>query len=102
MPRPHHPRRVVCAAIRNAAGDVLLGIRHYSADMHDQIHARRFTDGDAFLHRHDEDQGFVDQHGVFMSREEAYTVALAAGQILYPGACGTGLDGPKLYSEGVY
>lgn len=95
-------RRVVCAAIRAADGDVLLGIRHYSGDMHDQIHARRFTDGDKFLHRHDEDQGFVDQHGVFMSREEAYCVARDAGQILYPDKCGQGLDGMKLYSEGLY
>lgn len=93
-------RRVVCAAIRNAAGDLLLGIRHYSADMHRQIEARR--DGESFCHRHDEDQGFVDQRGVWMSREEAYQVALAAGQILYPKACGSALDGPKLYSEGLY
>ena len=33
-------RRVVCAAIRAADGDVLLGIRHYSPDMHRQISAR--------------------------------------------------------------
>lgn len=92
-------RRVVCAAIR-ADGKVLLGIRHYSSDMHAQIRMRR--DGVKFTHRHDEDQGFVDQHGVFMSREEAYKVAKDAGQIVYPDACGEGLDGPKLYSEGLY
>lgn len=89
-------RRVVCAAIRASEGSVLLGIRHYSADMHAQIAARR--DGEKFKHRHDEDQGFVDQHGVYMTREEAYQVALAAGQVRYPDACGQGLDGPKLYS----
>lgn len=93
-------RRVVCAAIRNAAGDLLIGIRHYSHDMHVQIDARR--DGPSFNHRLDEDQGFVDQHGVFMSREEAYKVATAAEQIIKPEACGVGLDGPKLYSEGLY
>ena len=93
-------RRVVCAAIRAADGCVLLGVRHYSPDMHAQIMSR--FDGPKFAHRHDEDQGFVDQHGVFMSREEAYLVATAAGQILYPNACGEGLDGPKLYSEGLY
>jgi hypothetical protein len=93
-------RRVVCAAIRAADGDVLLGIRHYSADMHRQIEARR--DGQKFYHRLDADQGFVDQHGVFMSRAEAYEVALLAGQVWRPEACGRGLEGPKLYSEGLY
>lgn len=93
-------RRVVCAAIRAADGSILLGIRHYSADMHAQIAARR--DGEKFKHRHDEDQGFVDQFGVFMSREEAYRVADEQGQIWDWRACGKGLDGPKLYSEGLY
>lgn len=94
------PRRVVCAAIRNAQEHVLLGVRHYSADMHTQINLR--SDGASFRHRRHEDQGFVDQYGVYMSREEAYKVADAAGQIRYPEACGRGLDGPKLNSEGLY
>lgn len=95
------PRRVVCAAIRAADGSVLLGIRHYSQDMHDQISLR--LDGSKFKNRHDEDQGFVDRYGVFMSREEAYQVAEAAGQIVYPEACGEGPNGTrKLYSEGLY
>lgn len=68
--------------------------------MHVQIDARH--DGASFNHRHDEDQGFVDQHGVWLSREEAYQVALAAGQIIYPDKCGQGLEGMKLYSEGLY
>lgn len=93
-------RRVVCAAIRAADGSVLLGLRHYSRDMHAQIAARR--DGVKFRHRLDGDQGFVDQHGVFMSREEAYLVAEAAGQVWRPEECGEGLDGKKLYSEGLY
>lgn len=93
-------RRVVCAAIRAADGSVLIGTRHYAPDMHVQIDARR--DGYKFKHRHDEDQGFIDQRHVYMTREEAYRVALAAGQIRYPSACGEGLDGPKLYSEGLY
>lgn len=93
-------RRIVCAAIRAADGEVLLGIRHYSADMHRQIEQRR--DGAKFTHRHDEDQGFVDQHGRFLTREEAYQVAMAAEQITRPHACGEGLNGMKLYSEGLY
>lgn len=93
-------RRVVCAAIRASDGSLLLGIRHYSRDMYAQIDQR--NDGVKFENRCDEDQGFVDQYGVWMSREEAYQIALANGQIIRPDACGNGLDGPKLYSEGLY
>jgi hypothetical protein len=93
-------RRVVCAAIRAADGTLLLGVRHYSPDMHAQIDARR--DGEKFKHRHDEDQGFVDQWGQYMTREEAFLVAERNGQIYDRRSCGEGLDGPKLYSEGLY
>jgi len=93
-------RRVVCAAIRGLHGNLMLGIRHYSMDMHTQLAVR--SDRDSLQHRLDPDQGFVDQYGVYMTREEAYEVAQAAGQIIYPEACGGGLDGPKLYSEGLY
>ena len=90
-------RRVVCAAIRGEDGSLLLGIRHYSHDMYAQITARR--DGENFMHRHDCDQGFVDQHGLFMSRGEAYLVALGANQIIRPEAC---LHKAELYSESLY
>lgn len=93
-------RRVVCAAIRADDGEVLLGIRHYSLDMHRQIEQRR--DGSKFEHRHDENQGFVDQYGMYMTRESAYQVAKAAGQLAYLEYCSEGLDGPRLYSEGLY
>lgn len=96
---PHH-RRVVCAAIRASDGEVITGIRHYDALMHRQLEQR--TDGAKFCHLLDNDQGFVDQHGIWMDRLEAYEVAKAAGQLVYPEACGEGLDGPKLYSEGLY
>lgn len=100
MSQDRSQRRVVCAAIRASDGSLLLGIRHYSRDMHAQIENR--YDSGKFINRHDPDQGFVDQWGVYMTREEAYRVAEAAGQIKYPEACGQGLDGPKLYSEGLY
>lgn len=93
-------RRVVCAAIRAADGDLLLGIRHYSEDMHRQIEMR--WDGGKFKGRLDDDQGFVDQGWRYMTREEAYRVAERAGQIIHPEKCGRGLYGPKLYSEGLY
>lgn len=91
-----YQRRIVCAAIRAEDDDVLIGIRHYSADMHKQIYRR--VDGEKFTHRHGDDQGFVDQHGVYLTREEAYKVALAANQIVRPQAC----TNNELYSEGLY
>ncbi|SRR5258708_940532 len=93
-------RRVVCAALRAHDGTILVGIRHYSQDMHEQIAHR--NDSYRFEHLLDFDQGFVDQYGVYMTREEAYKVASAANQIVRPEACGEGLDGRKLYSEGLY
>lgn len=89
-------RLVVCAALRAEDGDILLGIRHYSPDMHRNIEARAY--GEKFLRLSDENQGFVDQWGKYMSREEAYTVALEAGQIRYQYACSHG----RLYSEALY
>jgi hypothetical protein len=69
-------KRVVCAAIRAADGSLLL----------------------------DEDQGFVDQWGRWMSRAEAYIVAMREGQILHDrNGVGQRWDvGPVLYSEGLY
>jgi hypothetical protein len=101
MPTTTPQRRIVCAAIRAADGEVLLGIRHYSADMHRQI-AARGSAGMKFMHRHGPDQGFVDQYGEYLTREEAHVVASFAGQIIRPGACREGPHGNQLFSEGLY
>lgn len=89
-------RRVVCAAIRAEDGDILLGIRHYSADMHAQLNQR--ADREKFFRRGGDDQGFVDQYGGYMTRREAYDVAMKAGQIFDHGACDIG----RLHSEAIY
>ncbi len=89
-------RRIVCAAVRASNGDVLVGIRHYSEDMHRQIHWR--IDGNRFKYRLGDDQGFVDTWGEYLTRREAYVVAQASGQIIRPDACRNG----ELYSEGLF
>jgi hypothetical protein len=96
------PRRVVCAAIRSENGKILIGIRHYSEDMHNQIQNR--IDGKDFHHLGDDNQGFVDQHGVYMTRREAYLVALGANQIINENACSSDSEGKwtELYSEALY
>lgn len=88
-------RRVVCAAIRAEDGSIMVGVRHYSADMHAQILSR--SDGEKFAHRSDDDQGFVDQFGDYLTREEAWIVANDAGQIVRD----VGRHG-KLFSENLY
>jgi hypothetical protein len=93
-------RRVVCAAIRAADGEILIGLRHYSPDMHRQIAAR--SDGEKFKRRGDNDQGFVDQWGRWMGREEAYQIAQANGQIVRPECCNPINGVMRLYSEGLY
>ena len=86
--------RVVCAAIRASDGEILLGIRHYSPDMHAQIRAR--PDGAKFYGNCG--QGFVDQWGNYLSRTEARAVAEKRGQIVRNHR----LDGPELFSEHLY
>ena len=73
-------RRVVCAAIRAANGDILVGVRHYSQDMHYQIQDR--FNGQRFENRFDENQGFVNSWGEYLTREEAYLVARHNNQII--------------------
>lgn len=93
-------RRVICAAVRAGDGEILIGLRHYSSDMIAQINKR--ADGEKFTHKHYDDQGFVDQHGVYMTREEAYEVASQAGQLLQPYVDDKPVRKPKLFSEDLY
>lgn len=96
MENNEHLNRIVCAAIRGKDGTVLLGVRHYSKDMHEQINAR--FDGEQFKDCRGDDQGFIDKFGRYHTREEAYKIALAAGQIWRPRAC----TEEKLFSEALY
>lgn len=90
-------RRVVCAALRgDGRNDFILGLRHYSQDMVTQIDLR--FDSNDFYCLSGDNQGFVDNFGKYMTRKEAYQVALAANQIIYPEAC----TNEELYSEGLY
>lgn len=85
------PRRVVCAAIRNAKGDIICSPRHWDALMREQV-----VKADADWSR--AEQGFVDQRGVWLTRIEALAVAVSAGQIMR--RCGG--DDDELFSENLY
>lgn len=90
------PRVVVCSANRNKLGQIFIGARHHDHLMNRAIYGS--TDDHSATHW---EQGFVDQHGVFMDRQEAWKVAEAAGQIKY--RCGgDDANGGTLYSENLY
>lgn len=90
-------RRVVCAAERHEPTfTIFCGARHGDATIVRQILAAQFPI-EQMLDRY-WDHGFIDQFGVFMTREEALTVAIAAGQRIY--RCGG--DETRLYSENLY
>ncbi len=88
------PRRVVCAAMRHSAGSVICSPRHWDKVAVDRVGGQGGPWKGA-------EQGFVDQRGVFMTREEAWKVAEAAGQIIRR-VGGDTLNGGHLFSENLY
>lgn len=92
--------RVVCAACRVAgsAEVLIVGARHWDTGMH---RTARLMFQNSSYSRADWEEGFIDQHNVFLTRAEAWLIAEAAGQILY--RCGGDTsNGGTLYSENLY
>jgi hypothetical protein len=90
-------RRIVAAANKYDCGFIAVGARHWDVRMRQQILLAR-EHGRAVG---DEEQGFIDQRGQFLSRTEAWKVAEAAEQIRF--RCGGDeRDGGTLYSENLY
>lgn len=83
-------RRVVCSANRFPDGVIILGARHWDPLMREHANLLGRRGGN-------EEQGFIDQWRVFMTREEAWLVAVDAGQIIRDVGC----QG-ELYSENLY
>lgn len=81
-------RRVVCAVLRQN-DEIIPGVRHFDEDMLVALGDEDWSKAE---------QGFIDNRGHFLTREEAWIVAEEAGQILrrVPG------DGQKLFSENLY
>lgn len=91
-------RRVVCAACR-LAGKIVVGPRHMDSVMRTTIHS--FPAHEQALWWRRTEEGFIDQWGVFMNRQEAWVVASEAGQVLYR-VGGDDSKGGTLYSENLY
>lgn len=95
-----YTRYVVCSAVYLPLhGVTLIGARHWDFQMQRQ-YARLFPDSDPEPCQNDE-QGFIDQRGDFMTRTQAWHVAEQAGQIRR--RCGGDVtNGGTLYSENLY
>lgn len=102
-PKPplNEGRFVVCAACRY--GEMIIcGARHFDPTMHTVIEQLREDKLFAFEVAGRAEQGFIDQWGVFMDREEAFLVAQAAGQINVRRAKSSHPDSTTLFSEDLY
>lgn len=82
--------------MRRSDGAVITSPRHWDNVCRDT--ADRDVNPDSWFGA---EQGFVDQRGVFLSREEAWRVAEAAGQIRRR-VGGDTRNGGTLYSENLY
>jgi hypothetical protein len=92
---PVFKQRVVCAAARHPSGHIICSPRHYDHIFHQQVgmlpeeHQREWRSVE---------QGFVDQRGTFLTREEALAIAITQDQIIRD----QDLAIKKLYSENLY
>ena len=110
--------RIVCAANRityvdrtgNTVQVVIAGARHCDGVMNPirklllpEIHNREFgvvAEGDGLPSNFiSEEQGFIDQHGTFYTREQAFVVATENKQIVRSGSWN---NSHRLYSENLY
>lgn len=87
-------QRIVCAAMRREGdGLIICGARHYDTLMRSMINET----GGRIVWWNCE-QGFIDNFGRFLNREQALEVAKETGQIIR--ACGG--DSKELFSENLY
>jgi len=99
------PRRIVCAAMLMDDGLIVTGIRHYSPEMRATLR-RIYGSGlkvfGVWLKKpywfRVKAQGFVDTHGTFVPRKEAWLTAEANAQIRPHSSLVRG----TLYSEDLY
>lgn len=94
-------QRIVTAAVKvilpcSGKEIILTGVRHWDAIMANQ--AETHKEAKSISRRVGEVQGFLDNFGTFLTKEDAWHVAVNAKQIIYKLEW---LNG-KLYSEMLY
>ena len=72
----------IAQAAFNYNGYIVTGTRHGCPIMRLQIHAIGIDTLNKWCEFGDMIQGFTDQYGNFLNRQEAYVIAKAAGQII--------------------
>ena len=81
--RHYGTQRRIAQAACSYGGYIVTGTRHYCPLMHLQIDSVGSDRLIEFCGGHDKIvQGFTDQYGMFLTREEAYVIAKEAGQII--------------------
>lgn len=77
-----HQLRIVCAACRDSTGEyTVIGVRHFDDAMQTQISCiERILKKELDWSQ----QGFIDQHRIFYTRQEAWRIATLARQIKFP------------------
>lgn len=85
---------VVCAANRHPSGLIICGARHRDPIMRAQAEASGLDDWRQC------EQGFINQFGEFLTREEAMIKVKLSGQPFDAERCGG--NGKMLFSEGLY
>lgn len=76
-------RRVIVAAACKYGDVIITGARHYDRVMHGQLKAFPKDHEVRMMNRGEVIQGFIDNQGTFLNREEALVVAKAANQIRF-------------------
>lgn len=86
---------IICAAIKdNKTGHIFLGARHFDKIMRMQIEKSCIKPEPPYT-----EQGFIDQFGEFISREDALEIVKNNGQ---PFNAKNNGSSKALYSEGLY
>lgn len=102
--------RIVSAANYHPGFPMIIGPRHWDDVMHASYAAlealyKRIYDEDLSSEQlpagHHFAQGFIDKRGKWLTREEAWVIAEAAGQIIRR-VGGDEANGGRLYSENLY
>ena len=86
-------RRIICAANKFPDGTMILGVRHWDPVMREQARRIGYSEKSNGICQ----QGFLDNRQSFVTREEAWVVAMEAGQIIRR----VGGDDDCLYSENI-
>ena len=90
---------IVCAALRYPGGLLVVGPRHFDKTMQAQLHRLRHSD--AITSDMQPEQGFIDQHGVYINRRNAWIEAEKCEQIRKR-VGGDTINGGTLFSENLY